>query len=436
MSNTLPVLIVPQADAPAPGTIPPNLQTDAPTAAPQVAATNAATGTGWQAAGFSVDPPTVDAPNLLKRPVVKAGHPDPSAVRPKKRLLPALVVVLFTFSAGIAIWNSFFRYRASGIVTATTIELSLDDEGLMQETVVSEGMQASKGELLCVLENQTLREKFARIADDLAIAKGELAAEESRARWEMQVAQDGQYRLTAECHLEQGRLQEQEALLERQKTTFERIARLYQRQAATLEQFDKARLDLQGQTSLVAELKHVVENLRSRVESAETLVGKLNDRLAPKVAQVAALQSETERLRKRLDQLHVVAPADATVVKWHRRPGERSNSREPLVTLLLDSTREVVLYVSEADCKAICRGNRVFLGTESGSGELSGMVARVEDSLQPAPENIQTQYRRGERLLAVHVQPDAANEAWPNLPLHSVVKLARWGGVETTQVSP
>jgi multidrug resistance efflux pump len=390
----------------------------------------------WNSAGFAVNALPVEPNPQLRQPALKAGHPIPSAVRPGGRLVGALVVVAFAGFAGLFIWNSVFRFRALGVLSADTIEVSAESDGLVQEIAIAEGAHVARGDVLAVLENMTLRDELSRASDQLQTAQAEISAEASRLQWELQVAQDGRYRLKADLHLEQGNTRQQEAAAESLDLSFQRLRQLKAKGIVTPEEFDRSRLALRGQADKVADQKEAVQDLQRRSDAADLLVTKIGDRIAPKLAHANALQSEIERLRARLMQLSVSAPIDGTVVKRHRLPGERLRANEPLVTLLADTTREAVLYLPESQSGSICAGDDVVLSTESTAGVLQGTVMHIEDRLQPAPESIQTFYRRGERLLAVHVRPDARTSPWPNLPLNSVVKLPRWGGVTKKGTSP
>jgi multidrug resistance efflux pump len=382
----------------------------------------------WQHAGFAVEPPAAGPVESPVGQATKSWHASPSEVRPRRRLLRGLLVAVLAGYAGFFLWDSLFRTQAMGIVQADIVEIAAPAAGSIRQAVVAEGSRVQAGQVVASIDCHSLRDDLARATDELEIARAEVKAEASRVKWELEVTQDGRFHADAELHREEGNLSAQRALIERLSLTLARVQELKDRGSVTAEEFDRIRLELKGEVEKTARDQQAVGDMRRRSEMFAALVDQMGDRLKPKLARVTALESQVERLRERVAQLDVRAPLDGMVLKRHRTFGERVAVNDPLLTLAVDATREAVLFLPESRSGLLEPGDEVAL-CGAGGVTLHGTVAFVGESLQPSPENIETFYRRGERLLAVHVRPSPGGSPWPELPLGSVLKLSRFGGI-------
>ena len=76
------------------------------------------------------------------------------AHQPKGRTLTTLALLSVIGLATFAVWNSFFRYAAFGVVAADIVNVSATTGGTVMRTHAREGEEAEKGQLVVSLRNR------------------------------------------------------------------------------------------------------------------------------------------------------------------------------------------------------------------------------------------------------------------------------------------
>ncbi|MGQ0636951.1 MAG: HlyD family secretion protein [Planctomycetaceae bacterium] len=383
------------------------------------------TGLDWNNAGFALAP-VVEPTQLVgyqNQPQVVVATPKPLEVPRRRRWVVASLIVAVLATGLHWIWASTLQHVALGVVSGETITVCTEAEGLVEEVPVNDGDHVTRGQLLLSLENQTWRNELARLKDELQVVSAETAAEEAQLQWQQDVAQDGRPRALSDYHEALGRLQNEEAALESLQLTFDRLARLQDKRAASADEYDRTRLALKGQAAKVEELRNAVKELEVRVDRATALVGQSDARLSPKRARAEFLRGEIARSEKKITDLHIRAPVDGVVLKRFHSAGEWVGKAESLFSILKDGSQEVLVYVQQDDARGFERLGVISLYEESRGESLKGRIVRVDPQLHRAPQSISTFYRRGEPLVVVHVAADPTGPAWPILPMDGVVRL-------------
>ena len=95
------------------------------------------------------------------------------------------------------------------------------------------------------------------------------------------------------------------------------------------------------------------------------------------------------------------------------------------MTLLEEGSLQVLLYMPQNASTLLATGAELNLIVDPYPEPLTATVVRLGDQYEPAPEHLKRDYREGQKLLTVHLQPRARRCAgWPcewaglsNLPI-------------------
>ena len=353
-------------------------------------------------AKFSAAPATPPAP---------AGPPLPK--RPKGSLLIGGVLLVVVASIGYVAWNATLRYAAFGTVTGESIAVSPPWQGTVQSVFVREGDLVQPGDELLRLANPLIEDELSRLEGELRLAQSELdahvaeltlAAHQSRDRQQLALAE--YYKLVGDHLAEQARLSDLEARMLRSE-------RLTAKGAVTSQDYESARLAVEGQRAKVERLALAVAELKKRTDGGEP-DSHTNQRLKPKLVRIEQTQASIERLRQRLEEGTVRAPMAGRVLKVHRHGGEYVEPARPLVELLADDSLEITLLVPQDQSAAYCVGQQIEVEVQPLANRLACQVKRVGDAFCEPPAQIEARYRHGQPLLPVHLKPlDATDPARP-----------------------
>jgi multidrug resistance efflux pump len=366
----------------------------------------------------------------------KAARAAPLPKRPKGRWFVGLLLAGTLGFAGHHVWSSYFRYRAYGTVTCKTVEVSPPWDAVVSFVHRRQGDRVRQGDLLMTVQNLELSHRSAQIADELKVEQAKLEAEAARIKWEAAYSLDQNRGALATYYEVFGTLLLEEAKLEDHANALARVAKPEARGTVSKETVDKLRLAKQGQESRIAMLKESLAELKRRADEAEILLrnGKelsvalldhSREQLKPIVARMAALHAERTRVHERLAQGEIRAPVNGTVLKHLHQVGESCKASAPLVSLLDESSLQVVLFLDQKDTAAFKPGASLELQFDPYDQPLHCTLVRLGDEFEPAPEQIKRHYREGQELLPAYLEPDGDDERWMALRRNGVVKLSR-----------
>lgn len=355
-----------------------------------------------------------------------AGRSQPPRHRPKGRLLIGGVLIAVLGCIAWTVWTSFFRYRAWGVVAGRIIEVSPPVEGLVQFVHVREGDRVRQGKLLATLHDPQAIWRLERAADELRLARAELASLVAQLRWEMAVQGLENTRATAEFYEAWGRLRQEAAREKLFASELERTRALHADRAVTGHELDRAVWNERGQREKLQKLKDALAAWKQRAEGAEGSPSVLSDRIEPAVVRVETLQNELQRARRQIKQGEVRSPVNGVVVEWHRRAGERAALSEPLLSLLEEGSGEIELYLTQHQADLLRLGDEIELETAPLSETVVCRVLRVGERLREPPAQITRRYAAHEKLLPVHLEVVEPLAASRRLRPGMVVRLPRW----------
>lgn len=342
---------------------------------------------------------------------------------PKGRLFVGVILFGVLAFAGFLLWNSFLRFQAYGTVEGHTIDVHPPWDGSVQFLHVKEGSRVRQGQLLATVHSIEFEHQLEKLSDELRVALATLEAERSRltwqAGWNNNRHQDG----VSEYYEAWGEFLKEQATLSQLELAFNRAEKLSVAGVNVADDLDEAKFEYHGQKEHVEKLKSRLGELKKRVDLSTGMVADGTPQLKPLLAKIDMLQGESERVRERLEQGQVKAPADGIVVHRPRLVGERCVANEPLLTILQDGSLEVVLYLPQQTALQFARGDDVNVIIDPYPSPIGCTVTRCGNTLISAPQHLERYYRSGEHLLPVFLRPDKEQMRWTALRIGGLVKL-------------
>lgn len=371
----------------------------------------------------------------------KRSRAAPPPRRPKGRWFVGLLLLASVGWAGHHVWSSYFRYRAYGTVTCKTVEVSPPWDGVLAFVHHRQGDRVRQGDLLMTVQNLELRHRSAQITDELRVEQAKLEAEAARLKWESAYSLDQNRGALSGYYEVYGNLLQEEAKLEELSNALARLEQPETRKVVAEEQVDRARLTKQGQEHKISMLKESLAELKRRADEANLLLkggGELGsslleysrEQLKPNLARIAALQAERVRLSERLALGDVRAPVSGIVLKHLCQVGESCKTNQPIVSLLDESSLQVVLYLGQDDSTAFAPGCEMQVEFEPYDQPLRCTLVRLGDAFEAAPAQLKRHYSEGEQLLPAYLQPASDDERLMALRVNGVVRLTRAAGCD------
>ncbi len=275
--------------------------------------------------------------------------------------------------------------RGSGTVEAREITVSARSQGEILSVRISEGQRTQKGDLLARIDDEDLRLQLEQHKLQLA-----------RLRANLELLKEGAE--PEDIRQANAQLQQAEQAFELARSSYARTKNLHEGGSATPSELDRARTEFR--------------QARAKVESAEAQLEKLETMPRPKEvesmeAQVAEAEVGIERLKRRIDDAAVTAPATGTVITAAREAGEYVTPGTPLFTLADLSEVYLTIFVSEPKLGYISLGQKAEVSVDGMPERLfTGTVSRIAEEAEFTPKNVQTQDARAELVFAVEITID------------------------------
>jgi multidrug efflux pump subunit AcrA (membrane-fusion protein) len=202
----------------------------------------------------------------------------------------------------------------SGAVRAADVaELAGRSAGFITRVPARVGLSVRKGELLVLMDDRNLRAQQEKL--EAARQEAELGVREAEQHL---VAADAQNGFAA--------------------STFNRFRALYEKQAASRQEFDEA---------------------ESRARAAEASFRSAQERIAQAQARKKQVESDLQDLGASLDYVRIVAPFDGVITAVHADRGTFAGPGQPLVIMENPSSYQVVFSVEEELLGAVQEGAAV-----------------------------------------------------------------------------
>jgi multidrug resistance efflux pump len=142
----------------------------------------------------------------------------------------------------------------------------------------------------------------------------------------------------------------------------------------------------------VKSLGTVLDRARGRLsayEGAGPTADTIEASLAPYVAAAQVLQAKHEQTQAKLSGLTLRAPGDGVVYKIQVRPGDIAMPGSPVVQIRAQSSRLVLVYVSDVVASMVSPGTPVTVVARDAHGRrLKGRAVALGSGVRPLPEQV------------------------------------------------
>jgi multidrug resistance efflux pump len=362
-------------------------------------------------------------PNRAPSGVASPARPTPLPKRPKGRLFMGTILLSLCAIATYAVWNTWLRFEAYGIVVGRIIHVSPAAGGVIKSLHVREGDVVRQGQLLVTLDDLQLQQQTASLGDALRIAQANLDAEIAMYRVQAQQQGDMGQKAQAEYISLWGELLAKRSEIESLQSQLQRAKKLVQQGAASVEEMERLQFQLKGETAKIEKLETAVAELKKRAKLYEKSDSELQRRCKPQLVRIETLQGEFKRLRERLQQGEIRSLVNGRIVRVARFAGEYAETGQDILEILEDGSLEIALYLPQNQVDRWKRDDEVSLHVDPKSESVSCVVDRIGDALETAPPCIKRYYRSEERLVPLYLRPKDSDEEHRHLRLGSEVRL-------------
>lgn len=367
------------------------------------------------------------------------------------RVIGIALVVAALVAVLVASQRRHVPLMVSGFVESDEIRLGSRVGGRVAKVHVAEGQEVTRGQKLIELDPYDLLEREAQFqaawdqarAEHEKLSRGFRDEEKAQAR-----ARVDQLAARLEKLKNGPRPQEIEAAradrdlaqatLQLAQEAFDRIQRLYEQNAASQDQFDRAGKELRAGQALVTARAEQLKLLEAGTRPEEIAEAEAQLREADQAALLAengyrpeeiaaayaAMQSAEAALRavrEQIRELTIVSPLDGVVEAVELQPGDLVSANAPVISLLDPKSLWVRAYVPE-DRLDIERGQRVKVTVDSFPGrEFVGEVTFIAREAEFTPSNVQTPEERSKQVFRIKVtiregadklRPGMAADVW------------------------
>lgn len=399
---------------------------------------------------MSAAPVSVESPAPASKPETASREPKAgtqSSSRWQKFITPVLVIllavaVLVTVSSS---WNSWEGGKAEQVtddayVRGDLTPLGTKVAGIVSAVHVSDYQQVHKGDLLVELQDSDYRAQVAQAT--AGVAAGKAAIENNRRQKQLQqakidralaavaeaqagisAAQAGIAAAQADFDRTLAERQRQEALLETNSTTHQRVE-----QAVAAEEGSRAQL-ASRQASL-DQAKAALSSAQSAVEAERRGLDVLNSAELQLIADLEAKQAALAVAQVDLDYTRIEAPADGVVGERQVRPGQLVAPGTPVIAFI-DKTKWVQANYRETQLTNVKVGDPAEIRIDEYPGKtIRGKVVEIapasgsQFALLP-PDNATGNFTKVVQRIPVKIALDDADLAANLRPGLSVTATVR-----------
>jgi HlyD family secretion protein len=364
----------------------------------------------------------------------------------KTRLIAFAVIVAVL--VGALVWS---RQRhvplvVSGFIEADEIRLGSRVGGRVLAVHVDEGDAVSKGQTLVELDPFDLKEKeAAQVAarqraqvEYEKLSQGyrpeEIAQAEARVK-QLQASFDKAKNgpRPQEVDTAKAELNVAQAALKLAKDNHQRALKLYEQQATTQENYDRAVSELESAAASVNARTEQLALLEAgtreeEIRAAEALLeesraaldlvrkGYREQDVQAAYASMQEAEAALHAVQSQLRELNVTAPLEGDIEAIELQPGDLIGANAPAISLLDRNSLWVRAYVPENEL-GIKIGQKVDVTVDSYPGEkFEGEIIFVSRQAEFTPSNVQTPEERAKQVFRIKVQlPSADGKLRPGM---------------------
>lgn len=282
------------------------------------------------------------------------------------------------------------RLEPSGEIIQVSV--SSNSEGnRIEELLVTEGEEITKGQVIAVLDSRDRVEAALRQAEArVIVAQANLARVKAGAQTgEIEAQQATISRIEAErrndIEAQQATISRIEAELKNAQIEYQRYQQLYDRGAVSASQRDSKELTLATAQEQLAEAKANLNRIKSaqqeQLAEAKATLNKIAEVRPVDVdvaaAEVQEAQSAVATAQADRDRAYIKSPQAGTVIKVLTRPGEVVSNNEGIARIGQINQMYAVAEVYESDIGKVKIGQPVTITSSAISEELTGTVEKI-----------------------------------------------------------
>ncbi|MCI0404170.1 MAG: efflux RND transporter periplasmic adaptor subunit [Acidobacteria bacterium] len=291
----------------------------------------------------------------------------------------------------------------SGNIEAHESVLSFKVSGRIIELPVEEGQWVEAGQVLARLDAADFRQQVSVDEAALRVRESELAlALAGSRRQEIEAAEQT--------------LHDAEADLAQKKLDFDRAQQLYQKDAASAQDRDRAETGLKRAQAVAERARQTLDETREGTRKEQIAIAQANVRQARERLQLARVNLDYSELRAPRAGVVVVRPAEL---------GEVVAPGTPVVTLADLENVWLRGYVPETDLGRIRWGQPARLRTDTFlDKDYPGRISFIADKAEFTPKSIQTYKERVTLVYRIKIDVDnPKHELKPGMPADAFIDL-------------
>jgi len=272
-----------------------------------------------------------------------------------------------------------------GNVDIRQVALAFDGSGRVAELKVDEGDAVKAGQVLAMLDTQTLALQAEQVQAQVVVQQQNLLRLKNGSRPE-ELAQARSGYAAAQADAERAR---------KDLARLQGIAAHTDNRGVSAQELDRAQAAVQVADAQAAQR-------RDALRLAE--IGPRKEDIAAAQAQLKASEAQLALTRHQIAQGRLVAPSDAVVRSRLLEPGDMATPQKPVYALAITEPKWVRVYVSEAELGKVEPGQAARVITDSAPGQpIAGKVGYISSVAEFTPKSVQTEELRTSLVYEVRV---------------------------------
>lgn len=282
------------------------------------------------------------------------------------------------------------RLEPSGEIIEISVS-SAAEGNRIEELLVSEGEEISKGETIAVLDSRDrLKAALNQAKEQVRVAIANLAKVKAGAKTgEIEAQQAAIARIEAErsndIAAQQATISRIQAEVNNARVEYRRYQQLYQDGAISASEKDNKYLTLATAQEQLAEaqanLNRIKTSQQQQIAEAKATLNKIAEVRPVDVdvatAQVSQAQAAVATAQAELDRSYIKSPQAGRIIKVLTRPGEVVSSNDGIVRIGQTSQMYAVAEVYESDINKVQLGQQVLVTSSAIPDDLTGTVESI-----------------------------------------------------------
>ncbi len=287
------------------------------------------------------------------------------------------------------------RLEPSGEIVQVSVSSGAEGNRI-EELLVKEGEEITKGQIIAVLDSRDRAEAALRQAEArVSVAEANLARVKAGAKiGEIEAQKAAIARIEAErsndIAAQTAMVSRMEAELRNAQIEYQRYQQLYNDGAVSASQRDNKELILATAKEQLAEAKANLSRIRTaqqqQIAQAKATLTKIAEvrpvDVAVAAAEVREAQAAVATAKADLDRTYIKSPQAGTVIKILTRPGEVVSSNEGIARIGQINQMYAIAEVYESDIGKVKLGQQATVTSNAISGTLTGIVEHIGLEIQ------------------------------------------------------